>query len=384
MLFKSKIKWAALIGFALSIFSLLVHLLLAKYSSGNLFHYQFSIQKVMGHYENLGVLAAICKPTSQVSSWKKCMHQLLHLWARVVAGGRDSELEDCPMTSVDWIGDEPMVVFPAEAYQKMEELYRFAAVAGFFGGRSNNDMDYGYVFQALRKLWACVSCPEFSVIGNERFLVRVNSEEELTEVLRHSKWVVGGRFLISSRWKAGSELRLDEEELVPLWIQLPDLPGRSLDLHGCAQKSLSALDRWPKSSLKSGSPRCYFRKCSMSLRLDVVVRVVLPCTMRMLVKIRETLKAKLQRTRLGVRSWWLRKPKEVSKEVNLVEGSFMLTDLQRLATNLKRLKGEESNLFNIWKLVRLALTETRLQTLGSGWMERRVVIMSIRSTIKAG
>ncbi|CAN6443297.1 unnamed protein product [Victoria cruziana] len=39
MLFKSKIKWAALIGFTLSIFSLLVHLLLAKYSGGNLFHY---------------------------------------------------------------------------------------------------------------------------------------------------------------------------------------------------------------------------------------------------------------------------------------------------------------------------------------------------------
>ncbi|XP_031484376.1 protein EMBRYO SAC DEVELOPMENT ARREST 30 isoform X1 [Nymphaea colorata] len=42
MLFKSKIKWAALIGFTLSIFSLLVHLLLAKYSGGNLFHYRES------------------------------------------------------------------------------------------------------------------------------------------------------------------------------------------------------------------------------------------------------------------------------------------------------------------------------------------------------
>ncbi|CAN6456095.1 unnamed protein product [Victoria cruziana] len=42
MLFKSKIKWAALVGFTLSIFSLLVHLLLAKYSGGNLFHYHES------------------------------------------------------------------------------------------------------------------------------------------------------------------------------------------------------------------------------------------------------------------------------------------------------------------------------------------------------
>ncbi|KAL6970544.1 Protein EMBRYO SAC DEVELOPMENT ARREST 30 [Sarracenia purpurea var. burkii] len=39
MLFKSKIKWAALGGLVLSFLSLLVHLLLAKYSSGDLVHY---------------------------------------------------------------------------------------------------------------------------------------------------------------------------------------------------------------------------------------------------------------------------------------------------------------------------------------------------------
>lgn len=39
MLFKSRIKWFALVGLVLSVFSILVHLLLAKYSSGDLVQY---------------------------------------------------------------------------------------------------------------------------------------------------------------------------------------------------------------------------------------------------------------------------------------------------------------------------------------------------------
>ncbi|KAF3792490.1 hypothetical protein EJ110_NYTH11318 [Nymphaea thermarum] len=130
-------------------------------------------------------------------------------WASVVAGSSESELEGCPAVTVDKTGDEPTVVFPAEAYKKMEDQYRFAAVAGFYGGRSSTGVDY--------------SRPTFSIIGNGRLLVRVNSEEELREVLSR-KWVVGGRFLIASRWKPGTEMRLLEEESIPLWIRLPQLP----------------------------------------------------------------------------------------------------------------------------------------------------------------
>ena len=39
MIFRSKIKWAALGGLILSIVSLGVHLILAKYSTDNLVHY---------------------------------------------------------------------------------------------------------------------------------------------------------------------------------------------------------------------------------------------------------------------------------------------------------------------------------------------------------
>ncbi|KAF3780828.1 hypothetical protein EJ110_NYTH38344 [Nymphaea thermarum] len=144
-------------------------------------------------------------------------------WASVVAGSQETELDACPEVTVDRSGDEPTVVFPTEAYQKMEDIYRFAAVAGFYGGRSSTSMDYRYVFQTLRKLWVNVVCPKFSIIGNGRFLVRISSEEELMEVMR-KKWVVGGRTLIASRWKPGTELRLHEEESIPLWIRLPQLP----------------------------------------------------------------------------------------------------------------------------------------------------------------
>ncbi|KAF3794120.1 hypothetical protein EJ110_NYTH08154 [Nymphaea thermarum] len=148
---------------------------------------------------------------------------VLQGWAGVVAGNQEADLENCPTVTIDRTGDEPTVVFPVEAYQKMKEQYRFAAVAGFYEGKCNTGIDYRYVFQALRQLWIDINCPKFSVIGNGRFLVRVSSEEELREVLCR-KWVVGGRFLITSRWKPGTELRLNEEESIPLWIQLPQLP----------------------------------------------------------------------------------------------------------------------------------------------------------------
>ncbi|XP_031489460.1 uncharacterized protein LOC116257014 [Nymphaea colorata] len=63
-------------------------------------------------------------------------------WAGVVAGSQESDFQECPAATVDRSGDEPTVVFPAEAYQKMEEQYRFAVVAGFYGGRLNMGMDY--------------------------------------------------------------------------------------------------------------------------------------------------------------------------------------------------------------------------------------------------
>ncbi|KAF3782308.1 LINE-1 retrotransposable element ORF2 protein [Nymphaea thermarum] len=56
--------------------------------------------------------------------------------------GQETELDDCSGVSVDRSGDEPMVVFPTEAYQKMEDIYHFATVAGFYGGRSSTSMDY--------------------------------------------------------------------------------------------------------------------------------------------------------------------------------------------------------------------------------------------------
>ncbi|KAF3791716.1 hypothetical protein EJ110_NYTH13738 [Nymphaea thermarum] len=65
-------------------------------------------------------------------------------WAKVIVGSQEKELEDCPKVTVDKSGEEPTVVFPTEAYQKMEDMYRFAAVAGFYGGRSTTGMDYRF------------------------------------------------------------------------------------------------------------------------------------------------------------------------------------------------------------------------------------------------
>ncbi|KAF3795607.1 hypothetical protein EJ110_NYTH00250 [Nymphaea thermarum] len=70
-------------------------------------------------------------------------------WASVVAGSQESDFQECPVATVDRSGDEPTVVCPAEAYQKMEEQYRFAVVAGFYGGRLNTGMDYS--FKAIAK-----------------------------------------------------------------------------------------------------------------------------------------------------------------------------------------------------------------------------------------
>ncbi|KAF3779907.1 hypothetical protein EJ110_NYTH40347 [Nymphaea thermarum] len=69
-------------------------------------------------------------------------------WAKVIAGNQEKELEDCPEVTVDKSGEEPTVVFPNEAYQKMEDMYRFAAVVGFYGGRSTTGMDYWFTSES--------------------------------------------------------------------------------------------------------------------------------------------------------------------------------------------------------------------------------------------
>ncbi|KAF3775106.1 hypothetical protein EJ110_NYTH51260 [Nymphaea thermarum] len=107
----------------------------------------------------------------------------------------------------------------------MEQRFNFSAIASLYGGRQNVGLDFKHVFQELRRLWGSVANPRFSIIGNGRFLVRVSSEEELEMVLRRRTWSVGGRFLIASRWKPGMEMKINEEESVPIWIHLPALPS---------------------------------------------------------------------------------------------------------------------------------------------------------------
>ncbi|KAF3789681.1 hypothetical protein EJ110_NYTH05212 [Nymphaea thermarum] len=119
-------------------------------------------------------------------------------WANVVHGSRAQEEAEWPAASL---------------------------VRSLYGGRQNVGLDFKHVFQELRRLWGSVANPRFSIIGNGRFLVRVSSEEELEMVLRRRTWSVGGRFLIASRWKPGMEMKINEEESVPIWIHLPALPS---------------------------------------------------------------------------------------------------------------------------------------------------------------
>ncbi|KAF3773288.1 hypothetical protein EJ110_NYTH55712 [Nymphaea thermarum] len=103
----------------------------------------------------------------------------------------------------------------------MSAPYRYAAVAGLLGGSSRSRMDYSYVFEVLWKQWSMVRRPRFSVIGNGRFLIRVDSEEEIRSVLAKRAWKVGSQTLIASRWAPGQEMKITEEQTVLLWILLP-------------------------------------------------------------------------------------------------------------------------------------------------------------------
>lgn len=55
MFHKSKIKLAALVGIALSVVSLLVHLLLANYSSGNITQYKIYV-------DDFYPIGQVCQP----------------------------------------------------------------------------------------------------------------------------------------------------------------------------------------------------------------------------------------------------------------------------------------------------------------------------------
>ncbi|KAF3789935.1 hypothetical protein EJ110_NYTH05491 [Nymphaea thermarum] len=65
--------------------------------------------------------------------------------------------------------------------------------------------------------------PRFSVIGNGRFLISVDSKEEIRSVLAKRAWKVGARTLIASHWTPGQEMKITEEQTVLLWIRLPGL-----------------------------------------------------------------------------------------------------------------------------------------------------------------
>ncbi|KAF3786660.1 putative ribonuclease H protein [Nymphaea thermarum] len=107
--------------------------------------------------------------------------------------------------------------------QRMSAPCHYAVVAGLLGGSSWSGMDYSYVFQVLWKQWTMVRRPRFSVIGNGRFLIRVDNEEEIRSVLAKRAWKVGARTLIASRWAPGQEMKITEEQTVLLWIRLPGL-----------------------------------------------------------------------------------------------------------------------------------------------------------------
>ncbi|KAF3793963.1 hypothetical protein EJ110_NYTH08546 [Nymphaea thermarum] len=145
-------------------------------------------------------------------------------WAKVVDSQEKPRLGEMEEAQVSFEGETPAVRFNPEVIKRLEEPFEFAAIAGLFGGGGRLGTDYSYVFSALKKQWRNVKNSRFSIVGNGRFLIRVDTEAELTEVTQRRAWRVGGRTLIASRWQPGQELKINAVETVMLWVQLPQLP----------------------------------------------------------------------------------------------------------------------------------------------------------------
>ncbi|KAF3784469.1 hypothetical protein EJ110_NYTH27264 [Nymphaea thermarum] len=138
-------------------------------------------------------------------------------WAQIVDGLDEPLMQGIPEAEIHQDNEDPCVHFSQEAMQRMSAPYHYAAVAGLLGGSSRSGMDYCYVFEVLRKQWTMVRRPRFSVIGNGRFLIRVDNEEEIRSVLAKRAWKVGARTLIASRWTPGQEMKITAEQTVLLW-----------------------------------------------------------------------------------------------------------------------------------------------------------------------
>ncbi|KAF3777801.1 Transposon TX1 uncharacterized protein [Nymphaea thermarum] len=121
-------------------------------------------------------------------------------------------------------GGNPAVRFNPKAIKRLEEPFKFATIARLLGGGGRLGTNYSYVFSSLGKQWGKVKNPCFSIVGNGRFLIRVDTEAKLAEVIQRRAWRVGGRTLIASRWQPGLELKINAVEMVMLWVQLPQLP----------------------------------------------------------------------------------------------------------------------------------------------------------------
>ncbi|KAF3781700.1 putative ribonuclease H protein [Nymphaea thermarum] len=82
-------------------------------------------------------------------------------WAKVVDSQEKPRLGELEEGQVNFEGETPAVKFNSEAIKRLEEPFKFAAIAGLFGGGGRLENDYSYVFSALQKQWGNVKEPTF-------------------------------------------------------------------------------------------------------------------------------------------------------------------------------------------------------------------------------
>ncbi|KAF3772144.1 putative ribonuclease H protein [Nymphaea thermarum] len=127
----------------------------------------------------------------------------IHSWASLLSGGTFVGSQPEHPLEVEIQDGRFKIFIPKEAYDEMNRLFQWAALARLQGSSTNGRTNFSFVFQELTRQWAGKAHLKFTILAGGTFLIRVEDEQQLHCITQKQAWRVGGRTLVTCRWQLG-------------------------------------------------------------------------------------------------------------------------------------------------------------------------------------
>ncbi|OMO79365.1 hypothetical protein CCACVL1_13717 [Corchorus capsularis] len=121
---------------------------------------------------------------------------------------------------VEPINDDLSLTLSTEDRNRIRDWWSLSLIVKVFGKK----VGYRFLASKLKDLWEIQKQPLIVDLGNEFFMLKFHSAEDLNFVIKEGPWFIAGHFLTMRKWEPNFRPSAASFSSVAVWVRLLELP----------------------------------------------------------------------------------------------------------------------------------------------------------------